>query len=407
MLKDTEIAICSELELASNADPDATMVKVLEVINEFLSPTINYYTLQQLLDKEKTIDEIFEGRPLRTEVPNFLKLDQEEKTDVCEKKNIQAESKGFIDTEELERLEKISEIHVSDLYREILKIDEVRGVKKLALQPYEDGKPLKGIDGRNVIEEWCLMISENRRAILSVERSEFTFFKDVLRFQPDKGKVIERFRKRLSNVRKARLKPYQLDLEPPLGLFRKDLATYRSIQHDFPVVYGIGEGHLSRSVAPTRDTQALQLKGYLLFFDQLLTNYLGQLANIRDLFSLKPESLRMDEEKGRHTYFPQPLKDVPRAKELIRFYEEKQSGENDSDIIAVWSVEENELPLSSEERKLAIGDSMRAFRLGRVRFEIIEMEEDGTYYFEAEDQLQRPFLKSSQVYESYQEDKAQ
>ncbi|MCB0840574.1 MAG: hypothetical protein KDD99_28100, partial [Bacteroidetes bacterium] len=33
VLKDTEIAICSELELASNADPDATMVKVLEVIN--------------------------------------------------------------------------------------------------------------------------------------------------------------------------------------------------------------------------------------------------------------------------------------------------------------------------------------------------------------------------------------
>ena len=104
-----------------------------------------------------------------------------------------------------------------------------------------------------------------------------------------------------------------------------DLAQYTSIQHQFPMTYGIGPDGMpalpnwrveSAPDAPPRATavtldrrrrQALaqQLKGYLLLFEQLLADHLAQLANAWKLFSL---DLGPD---ARHSYFWQPLVHTP------------------------------------------------------------------------------------------------
>jgi len=393
VLGDEEIAVCAEIELSSDANPDDTMVKVLEVIDGFLSPSITYYTLGQLLAKGKTMDEIFEGRPLKTASNCYVNAECED--DALARGEANIGCNGFIDTEELERFERIREIRVSDLYREILNIPAVRGIKKLILQSFVDGQPESGL------EKWCLKISEGRRPVLSAARADFTFYKNVLPFFPNKKGVIERLKKRLGNVRKAKLQPYDLDFEPPLGLFREDLESYRSIQHDFPQVYGVGEGHLSQEVPQLRKAQALQLKGYLLFFDQLLANYLSQLANIRNLFSLESESIRPAEAK--QSYFAQRLRDVPRAEELIRFYTGQSSAGEDPEIIACWSRDDESLPFSPEERDIAIADSIRAFRNGQAKFECVADEESNLYYFIAKDNSGQPFLKGKQLYETCEE----
>ena len=100
VLEEEEIAVCSEIELVPDADPEDTLVGILESIDAFLSPSINYYTLKELLDKGKSMDEVFEGRPLKFE------------------------SNGFIDVDELEEFDRIRKIHLSDLYREIMKCRE-------------------------------------------------------------------------------------------------------------------------------------------------------------------------------------------------------------------------------------------------------------------------------------------
>ena len=312
VLGEQEIGVCADIEITSNADPEETMVKVMEVISRFLSPTIPYYTLEQLLAKGKTMDEIFEGRPLRMN------------------------GHGFIDTEDLETSDRITEIYISDLYQKIIALPEVRGIKEFALQGFIDGDATE-----RQPQKWCLKIKEKHRPVLSTSMLDITFYKNVLPFTPDKRKAVDRFKKRLSNVEKAQLQPYQRDFSPPLGKFRQDLADYRSIQHDFPVVYGIGEGHLSPSATNTRQAQALQLKGYLLFFDQLLTNYLGQLANIRNLFAHTPEAKRKPENK--RTYFAQPLSDVPKVEQLIRFYDEESTSNLAAEKIAFWLGDIDEL----------------------------------------------------------------
>ncbi|MGZ8244778.1 hypothetical protein [Methylomagnum sp.] len=98
----------------------------------------------------------------------------------------------------------------------------------------------------------------------------------------------------------------------------QNIGHYYSIQHQFPMVYGIGrygipesrraelpggEAGDAASQRRRRLAEARQLKAYLLFFEQLLANYLAQLAHAADLFSLDPTLDR--------TYFSLPLAHVP------------------------------------------------------------------------------------------------
>ena len=94
-----------------------------------------------------------------------------------------------------------------------------------------------------------------------------------------------------------------------------DLADYYSIQNEFPHVYGIKKGDLSNTASDERKAQALQLQGFLLFFDQLLANYLSQLKNIRSLFAFSSS----ENDEDNHTYFINTLTDVPQLEKLLRF----------------------------------------------------------------------------------------
>ncbi len=67
-----------------------------------------------------------------------------------------------------------------------------------------------------------------------------------------------------------------------------DLGHYATIRTLYPETYGIGPRGLPADAPPLRRAQASQLKGYLLVFEQLLADYLAQLAHARDLLSAQP-----------------------------------------------------------------------------------------------------------------------
>ncbi len=74
-------------------------------------------------------------------------------------------------------------------------------------------------------------------------------------------------------------------------------------------MYGIGEFGLPINVPEARKAYAKQLKGYLLFFEQLIANFLAQLAQVDQLFSIDENTL--------NTYFNQLPDDIPRLKEIV------------------------------------------------------------------------------------------
>lgn len=98
----------------------------------------------------------------------------------------------------------------------------------------------------------------------------------------------------------------------PKGNFsRKDIETYYSIQNELPAVYGLKENELPTNSTKKRVAQSRQLKAYLLLFEQVMANYLSQLTNIRELYSV--------DERHLDTYFNQIPHDIAHLKEIIAF----------------------------------------------------------------------------------------
>ncbi|MBE3024380.1 hypothetical protein [Janthinobacterium sp. GW458P] len=104
-----------------------------------------------------------------------------------------------------------------------------------------------------------------------------------------------KFESRALRERKATLEHF---ISAPRGA-GVALDPYYSIQHQFPAIYGINAYGLPASASAAERASARQLKGYLYVFEQVMANYLCNLAHIRDLFSI-------DGTLGQ-SYFSQPV----------------------------------------------------------------------------------------------------
>ncbi|HRQ51508.1 MAG TPA: hypothetical protein PLR74_13270, partial [Agriterribacter sp.] len=282
-----ETGVCADIELEEGADAEKVYMDAVERLSTFFSPAPRFYTLQQLLEKQKPIDEIFAGRPY----------------------NITG-SHGFTDTAELEQLKLKKEIHLSDVYHVLLEVEGVKAVPRLRLQTGGAGIAVP-------VEGWKYHIPENHVPEFSLNCSRFRFRRNGAPVFIDTPKFESLFEISFTHSGKVwhqSPSPY-INSEIPEGVYRNDLGDYYSIQNEFPRVYGIAEGGLPEGASSLRKAQAYQLKAYLLFFDQLLANYLSQLQHIRSLFALPAPG--NDEEN--HTYFINRLSSVPDLQQLLRF----------------------------------------------------------------------------------------
>ncbi|MEO6613418.1 MAG: hypothetical protein ABIT05_09085 [Chitinophagaceae bacterium] len=286
-----EIGLCADIEFEPGADPDETYTLIITALKEFFSPAPRFYTFKQLVEKGKSVDEIFAGRPY----------------DITQ-------SYGFVDTDEFEQLTLRKEIHLSDLYHLLFDVKGVRNVRNLGWMTCCGNKDTTSLG------DWKLQLPKDHVPVFSPACSGFRFYQLGLPVKVGIKKITTTGTTLVSNARGVyKLPSPQLEPEQPKGYFRPDLADYHSIQHELPKVYGITEGGLEKSVPLQRTAKARQLQGFLLFFDQLLANYLMQLKNIRSLFSMDSPTTTT----GKHTYFINRLTDAPYLKDLVRFTTEE------------------------------------------------------------------------------------
>lgn len=297
VLEKEPISLCLHIELAANYNPDDVLLNIYSSIQDFLSPAPVYYNLQQLLEKGRSMEEIFEGRPYDFE------------------KDAPLQQNGFIDVQELESLERITELHASDLYRIIMQVPGVAGITRLMMTSFdEDGYALTDAAGNPVKqegEEWCLHLKKDHRPVLSPETSNVIFFRNKLQFGANTEVVNQRYKKAISDYSKFPKAPAALDTIVPKGR-QLDLAQYTSVQYEFPKVYMIGKNDVPGDSTAARKAQALQLQAYLLFFDRMLADYFSQLSAVRKLFSLQSSA-------DARTYFPADLNGIPQLPSLLRY----------------------------------------------------------------------------------------
>ncbi len=150
-----KVAVCARIGLVNKADEELVHAKVLKTVNNYLSPEVHFYSLEQMLDKGLSTDQIFDGPLLNN---------------------------GFIDTEELKASQLRREVRLSDIISEIMKIDGVKEIHEISIA---------GCD--NVVKQtndWLLCIEKGRKPELC-ELSSFSYSKGSLPLNINDKKVQE------------------------------------------------------------------------------------------------------------------------------------------------------------------------------------------------------------------------
>jgi uncharacterized protein len=278
VIEEMKFGIEAKVELCPDADVNKVAGDIFYFIQEYLTPTISFYSFKEMYeDKKKSCEEIFEGPVL------------------CN---------GFIDDAELDKAQLRKEIYVSDLWQVIMDVCGVAGIKSLTIKKCNGGDDVVITDPNS--KKWCLKVDAYHKPKLEAACSKIYFQKGFDCLYDDERKTAERIalqKKLYAPVKKSHNRP------PLEAGTDRDLEEYFTIQNEFPFTYKIADGQIIENDPLLRRAQVKQLKGYLMLFDEILANYLMQLSRVKDLLSIsQPEE---------HSYFYQTLYNIPGVPGLI------------------------------------------------------------------------------------------
>jgi len=254
IISDEEIGFCCDIDVTPEADMNEVQANVYFAIDQYLNPLVNFYLLSEMLAKNYTVDEIFNGPRMKH---------------------------GFIDTTELEDAALPCELYASEIIRDIMNIPGVLSVRNFKMTAYgDDGNPISGETGQS----WVISLLPWHKPVLSLTNSNITFYKNQFPFSANLAQTTIILDQLLSSAERSKLTSHADDLAMPVGTYFP-LESYTSVQYLFPVTYGIGNTGLPPNSTAQRNAQARQLKAYLLFYDQLLADFLSQLKYASTLVS--------------------------------------------------------------------------------------------------------------------------
>jgi hypothetical protein len=325
ILKKDEIVVTGNVNIKNGYEAERVLADIYTRIDAYINPAVPFYTLDELLAKNIPVAKIFEGPAL---------------------------NKGFVLDTDLQAPNadpdtskpRLIEIDISEIESIIFSTAGVSGIGNIMINDKRDKYPLGGSIEANGNYFPLLKTDLIAGKILTLSKNGA---------KVDIGSLNKlKYNTYLSELNPKRTKP-ATDQQPKdnfekEGKFR-DLAKYYSIQKYFPMVYGIGDYGLPDKVfvneqgtntvqsLNVRKAQAKQLKAYLMLFEQILANYLSQLANIDNLFSTEYGH------RGR-TYFYHALVDDPLCP--------KSNNTNvpgGSDIIDEWKKYHSDLKINAED----------------------------------------------------------
>lgn len=273
---DYPIKICADIEVNTEADEELVHANVRDALESYLSTTVNFYSLKQMIDKGYSTLEIFDGPTLQH---------------------------GFIDTEELLIADLRNEVRLSDIMRIIMSVPDVLLIKDISLG---------NCAGDDLENKWLICLAPYEKPVicpksvfnynkgllpLNINQAKVQFYLDAIKLEKDKA---------TTNASQNK------ELEIPNGEYL-NTDFYTTIQNDFPETYGIGEVGLPTRASVERKSKAKQLKGFLLFFDQILGSYFKQLGQVSELLSVSGNLSR--------TLFTQVVQDIEGANDIVNGYE--------------------------------------------------------------------------------------
>lgn len=275
LLKPVPFKLEININVLENGDPDQILAEILFNLEVFLYNPVAFSSIGEMIQENLSLEEIFSGPRLKS---------------------------GFIKNSELK--ERKTEIHKDQIQRILTKINGVEKLRNIVINSDPDLKSLPLHQGVYV----NLDFDDKMNGVFETIR----LYINGNRIHVDKNRV-NNF---LLELWSKRYRTYQMEyfqeeyFEKKLkGNFR-DPGKYTSIQHQFPLIYGLGKEGISKHEPLERKATLKQLRAYLLFFEQHLANHLAQLANLDQLFRVN----NIDEKVS---YFSQKLSSVVDLEQIL------------------------------------------------------------------------------------------
>lgn len=254
-----KIEIFADIDINSEAIAEELLAEILFRLEEHLNPSIQFHTLEDLLERGYAVDEAFDGPP---PVHGLI---------------LKSDLKGMT-----------QEVYVSKLIEIVQGVEGVRRITYFRVD--KNGIP---------VDSDVIPIRQNTYPVLDMdtiderytEGSDYPlqFFRGALNYELDLNTANQLLYSLYARYKKGyQMKMLYHEKDFPSTISLKEVAHYDSLQNALPVTYGVNELGLPDHAQATRERVAMvkQLRGYLFFFEQTLSNYLEQLANVRKLFSI-------------------------------------------------------------------------------------------------------------------------
>ena len=251
VLKKDVISLSADININSFVLGESILADIYHKIESKLNKELNFYEYDELLE-EGDYESVFSG-PIQ--------------------KN------KFIKEHELQR--KTNEIYQYDVKEVIQSIDGVISVNNLII--YKNG--IKMYNDIIPFDHDCYP-SLDKDYYGSID-NKLTFHRNETTYNIDSTILTQLYDSIALNDKNTYFKRYKPKKIIDKGRFsQRNLEHYFSIQNELPSIYGLKEFEVTSKSSHQRKSQVNQLKGYLLLIEQVMANYLSQLVNVRNLFSI-------------------------------------------------------------------------------------------------------------------------
>ena len=134
--------------------------------------------------------------------------------------------------------------------------------------PANPDAPLQPVDNK-----WGVPVQTGKKALLEQAASRLVFYKQAMPVVAHPEQVAAHYQQLIEGAQTKAETPAVYDFAVPTGRDRQ-VDRYYSVQNHLPTVYGLSPSGISTNAGEPRQALAYQLKAYLLFFDQIMANYL-------------------------------------------------------------------------------------------------------------------------------------
>lgn len=245
------VAVEADVEVEAGFDYQAVLQQIIQELTQYVSPELKRHTFEEMLADGASVSDIFTGP-----YPHW----------------------GYVNVDEVEDMDDNRELYASDMINIMMHIPGVKGVRHFKFVAQDDGNIEVEAHKVRLKEQACgkkvfrLALPDN--ALL---HSSIDFLLEGFRFNVPYSRPKE------DNAGKTEVR-FDGRMGTDTGTNR-NLDAYYTIQNEFPNMYLVGKENISDEETGLRKAQRLQMKGYLMFFDQLLSDFLKRVDSARYMLS--------------------------------------------------------------------------------------------------------------------------